>query len=89
MTIPFWEEEPFKPLTPAEEKVAALAGCGYGIGEIADRIGLERATVASHVYRIALKLTDEEGVAPLARVQLWAAHRVWRQQLLIERASVA
>lgn len=63
--------------TVVELEIAELAGKGYGHAEIARRTNRKVATVKSYVFRMAAKLTHEDGVHPLARVQLWAARRIW------------
>lgn len=81
------DDEPVHPLTDTEQVVANYAARGYGIQEIANRLGTKRSTVAGHVNRIAMKLTPEDGVSPLTRVQLWAAHKLWREQITLRQPA--
>lgn len=70
-------DEPHPPFTVVELEIAELAGKGYGHARIANALGRKVSTIRSCVFRMAAKLTHEDGVKPLARVQLWAAHRTW------------
>ena len=70
-------DDPSPPFTPVELEIAELAGKGYGHEKIAALTRRKVSTIRSTVWRMSLKLTPEDGVAPLARIQLWAAHRAW------------
>ena len=66
----------FKPLTPAQEKVAALVVVGLTMKQIAERLDLSWHTVHAHIKAIA-DLLPTDGVPAMMRVYLWANGRLY------------
>lgn len=64
--------EPFKPLTPAEKRVADLVARGWGYKQIGARLNSKTRTVEHHVATIAAKLPNEDNLSPYEVVQIWA-----------------
>jgi DNA-binding NarL/FixJ family response regulator len=73
-------DDPTPPFTAVELEIAMLAGKGYGHWRIAADLKRSPLGVRQTVHRMAAKLTEHEGVSPLARIQLWGAHRLWLQR---------
>ena len=73
------------PLTPTEQKVARLVSLGCDYRTIGERLDMDERTAASHVYHIAQKLPNPDGLKPYTLVLLWSAHQRW----LEERDSAA
>ena len=69
--------QPLTPLTPTELKVARLVSMGCDYAVIADRLGMDRRTAAVHVYHIAGKLPNPDGLKPYVLVLLTFAHQRW------------
>lgn len=68
---------PHKPLTPTELKVARLVSMGCDYATIGLRLGMDRRTAAVHVYHIADKLPNPDGLKPYVLVLLTFAHQRW------------
>lgn len=66
--------KPFRPLTPAQEKVAVLIGEGHGCRGVARSLGVSPWTVRAHVNAIANLLPDDD-LKPWERVRIWAILR--------------
>lgn len=65
-----------KPLTPKEQSVADLIGCGHSVPEAAAKLGNAAQTVTEHVRRIADKLDNPSGLGPVRAIrQWWREHR--------------
>jgi FixJ family two-component response regulator len=63
----------FRPLTPAQERVARQVATGRSYREIAKRLNLSARTVETYVHRIDdLIERDDEDSTPYRRVFLWA-----------------
>lgn len=60
-------QPPTQPLSPREREVAALVAAGYTNREIAERLGMARRTVDTHVSNVLRKL----GLASRAEVADW------------------
>lgn len=69
--------EPFRPLTPAQERVADLLARGWSYKHIAQRLNAQTRTIEHHVENIADLLPDD-GLPPRERVQIWALCRAMR-----------
>lgn len=69
-----------RPLTPAEHRVCRLVSLGYDYARIGALLGIEESTAAVHVYHVALKLPNPDGLKPYTLVLLWAAHQRWREE---------
>lgn len=63
--------KPFKPLTPAQERVANLIARGWGYKQVAQRLRTSPRTVEHHVEAIAGLLPDDD-LSPRERVRIWA-----------------
>jgi DNA-binding NarL/FixJ family response regulator len=66
----------FKPLTPAQEKVAALVADGSTMRQIAARLNISWHTVHAHIRAIA-DLLPIDGVPARMRVYLWTNGRLY------------
>jgi DNA-binding NarL/FixJ family response regulator len=64
--------KPFKPLTPAEERVANLVGRGWAYKRIAATLRTSPRSVQHHVEAIAAKLPNEDNLAPRETVLIWS-----------------
>ena len=64
----------FRPLTPAQEKVAKLVITGRSYKQIGKMLGLRTRTVETYVHRISDLVWEQENAhtTPYRRVQLWA-----------------
>jgi DNA-binding NarL/FixJ family response regulator len=63
----------FRPLTPAQERVAKVVATGKSYREIGRILNLSARTVETYVHRIDdLIDRDDEGSTPYRRVFLWA-----------------
>lgn len=72
---------PAKPLTPTELKVSRLVGAGADYATIGYRLGMSEITARVHVYHIAAKLPNVDGLKPYTLVLLWSAHQRWLLEL--------
>jgi hypothetical protein len=70
-------DDPTPPFTVVELEIAELAGKGYGAWRIALLLRRRPGYIRQRVWRMAQKLPTIDGVEPLARIQLWGAHRQW------------
>jgi DNA-binding CsgD family transcriptional regulator len=78
------EAEPL--LSPRQQEIAELIACGLSNREIADRLGLSRGTVGSHVQQVLRKL----GVARRAGIGAWVGtHRQGRDNSQISTPPTA
>jgi len=64
----------FRPLTPAQERVARMVAKGYGYSKIAHDLNLSRHTVRTHVRTIAMLIDGyDPDVSYYNTVMLWAS----------------
>jgi DNA-binding NarL/FixJ family response regulator len=82
-------DDPTPPFTVVELEIANLAGKGYGHWRIAAELKRSPFGVRKTIQRMAAKLTEHEGVAPLTRIQLWGAHQIWLTQHRTSRDTAA
>ena len=69
-----------RPLTPTEHKICRLVSLGYDYARIASLLGCSDETARVHVYHVAQKLPNPDGLKPYTLVLLWSAHQRWREE---------
>ena len=69
-----------RPLTPKQQEVADLVGCGLRYKVIAIRMGISEHTVGEHVAAIVKKVGNPDNLDPRDVVFLWVRQQRWEAE---------